>query len=167
MTRRYRPRKQFSFQLYHDLNIDVRLMDYIKWLRSTKQFATTVRNGLRLMWTLGEGDLSVLFELFPGLQSKLMPKNDELIEQFRQMLVQHQPLPVAQSLATAPSLPAGAPPESRPIISNFKIVLSPFDDEDTIVIRRDEAAGSTTAENFLSAVFGLQQNNDADREGER
>jgi len=71
MTRRPRPRKEFKFWLYWDIDEQVKLMDYIKWLNQTRQFATVVRNGLRLMWTLSEGDTSVLFELFPGLRAQL------------------------------------------------------------------------------------------------
>ena len=46
-------------------------MEYITYLSTTRQFARTIRNGLRLMWTLGQGDLTVLFELFPGIKASL------------------------------------------------------------------------------------------------
>jgi hypothetical protein len=143
MARRYRPRKLFKFWLYHDLAGDTRLMDYIAYLHRTRQFARTLRNGLRLMWTLGEGDLSVLFELFPGLQSRLAPSNDELIEQFRQML-QAQPVPVPPVLPTGQTLAAP------------QLLAPDFDDQDTILIQRDTRAGGRSASNFLDSVLGLQ-----------
>jgi hypothetical protein len=86
MTRPNRSKKEYKFWLYHDLLEDTRLMDYVDYLRKTHQFPTVIRNALRLVWTLGEGDLSVLFELFPVLRGQFMPNPDELIEQFRQML---------------------------------------------------------------------------------
>lgn len=143
MARRYRPRKLFKFWLYRDLTEDTRLMDYIAYLHKTRQFATTVRNGLRLMWTLGEGDLSVLFELFPGLQSKLAPHNDELIEQFRQML------------QSQPALSAGLKPMDVP-----QIAMPIFDDDDeqgTVIIRHDADSASKTSNTFMEAIFALQQ----------
>ena len=65
MARRYRPRKEFKFWLYHDLAEDKRLMEFISFCKTTQQFARMVRNGLRLMWSLGEGETFVLYELFP------------------------------------------------------------------------------------------------------
>jgi len=151
MTRRYRPRKEFKFWLYHDLVEDTRLMDYINHLRKTRQFAKSVRNGLRLMWTLGEGDLSVLFELFPSLRSQFMPKGDELIEQFRQMLLQHQ-----AAVPEFPKLesPASGNPKSLPVPH---IAMPTFDDEDTMVMERDALGETRINTSFLDAAFGFQQ----------
>jgi hypothetical protein len=70
MARRYRPRKEFKFWLYHDLDEDKRLMEFIRFCKSTQQFACMVRNGLRLMWSLGEGNTTILYELFPWLQTQ-------------------------------------------------------------------------------------------------
>lgn len=152
MTRRFRPRKEFKFWLYHDLLEDQRLMDYIAYLRKTRQFAKTLRNGLRLMWALGEGDLSVLFELFPSLRSQLVPNADNLIEEFRQMLLQHQP-----TIPEIPTLASGSPKK----LPTPPIAMPTFDDEDTIVIRRDPNASANTSVNFLDAALGFQKGKDA------
>jgi hypothetical protein len=132
----------FKFWLYRDLAEDSRLMEYIGYLHQTRQFATMVRNGLRLMWTLGQGDLSVLFELFPILQAQFKPNNDDLLEQFRQMLLQHQPVVSAQPIV---ALPHSTP---RPILSD--------DEQDTVVIKKDASVGSNTTLNFLKNAFGLR-----------
>jgi hypothetical protein len=154
MARRYRPRKLFKFWLYHDRLEDQRLMDYIDYLRKTRQFASTLRQGLRLMWTLGEGDLSVLFELFPSLRSQFMPNGDNLIEQFRQMLLQNQPVipefPNMEPLLTGNPKPLPAP----------QIAMPTFDDGDTVVIRHDMTAGASATTNFLDAAFGFQERKD-------
>jgi len=148
MARRYRPRKLFKFWLYQDLAEDTRLMEYIDYLRKTRQFATMVRNGLRLMWTLGQGDLSVLFDLFPTLRAQFTPDNSALIEEFRLMLQ-------TQSAAAVPALPPGL----KPIAMNKPIAMPIFDDEDeqnTIIIRRDENAGDLAADRFLQSIAALQ-----------
>lgn len=151
MARRYRPRKEFKFWLYRDLSEDVRLMDYIKFLRDTRQFAKVLRNGLRLMWTLGEGDLTVLFELFPTLRSQFAPNNEALIEEFRQMLLQHQlPTPEIPKLVSVSN--GGAKPLPAP-----QIPMPTFDDEDTIVMRHDSGAGANSTASFLDAAFGFQK----------
>ncbi len=102
MSKASRPRKEFHFWLYHDQPEEHRLMEYVDYLQKTHQFPKAIRNGLRLLWTLGEGNLAVLFELFPNLRSQFMPKPDELIEQFRQMLQAR-----VAAAVTEPELPSG------------------------------------------------------------
>src|SRR5215470_3539978 len=84
-----RRKKDFRFSLFYDMVEDNRLMEYVEYLRKAKLFDKVIRNALRLFWTLGEDDLSVLFELFPAIRKQFMPKPDDLIEQFRQMLQHH------------------------------------------------------------------------------
>lgn len=153
MARRFRPRKQFLFWLYHDIAEQVRLMEYIAYLQKTRQFATVARNGLRLMWTLSEGDLSVLFELFPTLQTQFKPDNSDLIAEFRQLLKEQQPIMVMAPSAT-PALSAGLKP-----MTGFKPVEMPtFDDDDqgTVIIRRDDHAAGKGAAAFMDSVLSLQ-----------
>lgn len=150
MARRYRPRKLFKFWLYHDLAADTHLMEYIDYLRKTRQFATVLRQGLRLMWTLGEGDTSLLYELFPTLRSQLVPDNTDLIEQFRQMLqAQIAVLPQVEQ----PQLRANKSAQALPAPH---INEPAFEEQDTVIIRRDTQAGQANAANFLKAAFGFQ-----------
>lgn len=73
MAGRYRPRREFKFWLFTDMPEQARLMEFIEYCKAKRAFARVVRDGIRLMWSLGEGDTTVLFELFPGLSAKLMP----------------------------------------------------------------------------------------------
>lgn len=141
---RYRPRKEFKFWLYHDLADDVKLMEWIKFCKETRQFASVIKRGLRLMWSLGQGDTSVLFELFPTLGSQLIhvkdlptpPDNDDLrneIAELKQMIREqgralpdtrdHFPLaiPAGTKPYTAPvaAVKAAAPASADEISSNF------------------------------------------------
>jgi hypothetical protein len=133
MARRYRPRKEFKFWLYHDLNEDKRLMEFIRFCKTTQQFACMVRNGLRLMWSLGEGDTSVLYELFPWTRPQVallpsVPDTESLerqIADLRQIMLQQGT--VKTPYANYPMLPAsGAPPaptiKSAPVADAGAIV---------------------------------------------
>lgn len=102
-----RRKKDFRFSLFHDTVEDIRLMEYVEYLRKTNQFASMIRNALRLVWTLGEEDLSVLFELFPGIRKQFMPKPDDLIDQFRQMLQHH----MTAAMEAAPEPPPAPGPQ--------------------------------------------------------
>lgn len=73
MARRFRPRQVFKFWLFKDKPEEYRLVEFINYCKANRKFASVVRDGIRLMWSLGEGDTSVLFELFPGLHAQLQP----------------------------------------------------------------------------------------------
>ena len=72
---RYRPRKEIKMWLYRDKDDENRLIDFVQYCKQTRQFARMLRNGIRLMWSLGEGDTSILYELFPWTrpQAALLP----------------------------------------------------------------------------------------------
>ena len=71
INRPYIPRREFKFWLRTDREGEAGLIDYIDFLRKTRQFATKVKQGLRLIWSLGEGDTSVLRELFPHIVDQI------------------------------------------------------------------------------------------------
>lgn len=138
-----RPRKQFKFWLLRDDAADQGLQEYIAYLKTMGSFTQTIRDGLRLMWTLRQGDLSILFELFPTLQSQLKPDHTPLIEEIRAILL-------SQPMTTA------APPGIKPIA--MKPITMPIFDDDadeqpTVIIKTTASAGGTA--NFLEAAFKL------------
>lgn len=154
MARKYRPRKEFKFWLYHDLVEDIRLMEFIQYCKATRQFARVVRDGIRLVWSLREGNNAVLFELFPHLERQFKPDAEELIEQFRQMLMQHQQAaPVPQQ----PQLSDGAGQGRPKLLSAAKIELPVLDEDDddgdTIIITKK--SGGANGSNLLAGVLGL------------
>jgi hypothetical protein len=142
--RRYVPRETRKFQLRRDHPVDTHVSQILDYSKMRKCEVTTIRDGVRLLWALQNDDLSVLFELFPHLKSRFVPEGADLIEQFRQMLMQHQP---------APAQLHGPKPLAAP-----KLALPVFDDEDeqdTIVLKRSE--NTNASQNFLNAMLGLQQ----------
>lgn len=180
MGRRPRPRRQFKFWLYHDIEVDSRLMEYIDYLRATRQFATTIRNGLRLMWTLSEGDLTVLFELFPTLRLKLTEPSPPTTPggDFQKMLTEAAKQGAQLALLEVPALPPPTPNDPGllnksalpaatgapgmvgtgmgQIKTSFQVQAPTFDDEDTVVIRKDTSAGEEAINNFFASVQGTQ-----------
>jgi hypothetical protein len=142
--RRYIPRQTRKFQLRLDHPVDSHVSHILDYSKTRKREVTTIRDGVRLLWALQNDDLSVLFELFPHLKSRFVPEGADLIDQFRQMLMQHQPAPA--------SLP-GPKPLAAP-----KLALPSFDEDedeqDTIVLKRSE--NTNASQNFLNAMLGLQ-----------
>jgi len=155
MPRKYRPRKEFKFWLYHDRAEDSRLMEFIQYCKATRQFARVVRDGIRLIWSLREGNTQVLFELFPHLERQFKPDAEELIEQFRQMLAQQRiSAPVGQ-----PPLGEGraSEPSGQKSLATVKVSLPLLDDDDdgdTIVLTHKRAA--VNGGNLLTGMLDLE-----------
>jgi len=155
MARKYRPRKEFKFWLYHDLHEDIRLMEFIQYCKATRQFARVVRDGIRLIWSLRDGNTEVLFELFPHLQRQFKPDAEELIEQFRQMLMQYSTAPVQQPVQAESHVGQGGPKALN--APQFALPI-PDDDEDegeTLLIHTSHASGDISA--MMSKVYEMMQ----------
>lgn len=138
MGRRYRPRKEFKYWLYHDIAEDVKLMEYIGYLYQTRQFARTIRNGLRLMWTLGQGDLTVLFELFPGIQASLGSQYRQDMDEIKRLIRENCNSPAQPQTITA-LLP-------MPIVED--------DESDLLILNRVTSTDSTN--NFLAGFASFE-----------
>lgn len=140
--RRFRPRKEFKFWLYHDIAEDVKLMEYIAYLYASRQFARTIRNGLRLMWTLGQGDLSVLFELFPGIKSSLNSQYREDIDELKR-LIKENCNSSAQPILDRPAIKTLLP-----------VAVSEDEDNNMLILNRVTSTDST--HNFLAGFASFE-----------
>lgn len=152
MAGRYRPRKEYKFWLFHDLPEHQRLMDFIQYCKSTRQFAKVVRDGIRLIWSLREGNTTVLFELFPHLERQFNPDAEELIAEFREMLLSR---PTTIQQVTPPQGAVGEGGHKK--LADVKIDLPLLDDDDdgdTIVLNKSTKQVSNGA-NLVSGIFGL------------
>lgn len=151
MPRKYRPRKEFKFWLYHDRDEDSRLMEFIQYCKSTRQFAKVVRDGIRLIWSLREGNTSVLFELFPHLERQFNPDAENLIAEFRDMLLQHRNQPAPQPVQITSSV--GQVEQGSPKLLGMKKIELPLlddDDDDTMVINK---VSVDNTKGFLAGIF--------------
>jgi hypothetical protein len=158
MPRKYRPRKEFKFWLYHDRDEDSRLMEFIQYCKATRQFARVVRDGIRLIWSLREGNTDVLFELFPHLERQFKPDAEELIEQFRQMLMLQQvaaPVPQPAPLAISNGAAEQGGKKSLAAVKIALPLLDDDDDGDTIVISKatDTNISKEVMANMMKVAF--------------
>lgn len=155
MAGRYRPRKEYKFWLFHDLNEDSRLMEYIAYLKSSRQFARVIRDGIRLIWSLREGNLTILFELFPHLERQFNPDAEDLIAEFREMLLANRSTPVQQPVMVEAVTGQG---ETKKSLASIQLALPTIEDDDdnqdTIVIKK-VTGSSLNGGNLLSGIFGL------------
>ena len=155
MPRKYRPRKEFKFWLYHDRAEDSRLMEFIAYCKATRQFARVVRDGIRLIWSLREGNTDVLFELFPHLERQFKPDAETLIEQFRQMLMQQQVAAPVQPPAPL-AISNGAAEQGGPRALNVPpIVLPLLDDEDDAETLVLNASSGGNAKSVMDTILKL------------
>lgn len=61
------------FQLRVEHPIDQHVAEILDFKRSQRAEVTAIRDGVRLLWALENGDLSVLFDMFPQYKAQLAP----------------------------------------------------------------------------------------------
>ena len=71
-------RIRFNFWLNMDKDEEEKIADQIEILKNQRQFTATIRDGIQLIMSLRNGNLDVLFDLFPWIQP-------EMIKQFQAM----------------------------------------------------------------------------------
>ncbi len=112
---KYRPRRQFKFLLYQDIDMEVVLTDFVTRLKKERKFVTVIKSALRLYGSLQERDLSVLYELFPWIGEAIKadqlkpppspPDSGELQQQISAAVA----VGVREAMMNMPSLPATIP----------------------------------------------------------
>jgi hypothetical protein len=132
--RQYIPRQTRKFQLRRDHPGDAHIAEILDYAKSQRREVTVIRNGVRLLWALENGNLDVLFELFPQYQSQFKPDAEELIQQFMAMLQ-------SGVGAAAPVVPASRQLPARPELPRPLEPLPPAEYDDQ------------ASENFLNAFL--------------
>ena len=72
-TKRYRMR--FDFQLNVAKEDEYAIAEQIANLKSQGRYSKTVRDGIRLVSDLNDGNLDVLFELFPWVRAEFLGRH--------------------------------------------------------------------------------------------
>jgi len=106
-------------------------MEFIQYAKTTRQFAKIVRDGIRLIWSLREGDMTVLFELFPHLEKQFNPDVTELITQFSAMMLQHSQVVDAAPRAIPATVgeghkPAPVPESKQSVVMDASAIADNF-----------------------------------------
>jgi hypothetical protein len=130
------------------------LIDYHKRQR---QFSRVIRDGIRLMWSLGQGNLDILFELFPWVMdtfyqralAERAPQEGPLTEQLARL----ERLLLEQG--NQPMTTASAGPKHLAVTTQI-MPLQDEEDDEIVLIKKAKSSG-TSAQNFLDAAFGLIQ----------
>lgn len=151
-------RKQIRFWLDLERDSEYRIAEIIETLKHQRQFSSAIRDGLRLLWDLKQGNVTVLLALFPWIKDALQTdkpappdtsggdlKRD--IDQIKQLILsQSKP----DGLVNAP---AGAPKAMQ--VPAFRTPT--FDDlgSDDLVLKKDTSTDS--GKNFLQSMLALQQ----------
>lgn len=180
MMSRYRPRKEVKMWLYTDKPDEEKLVGYVTYLKQTRKLAQAIRNGLRLLWSLGEGDTTVLFELFPHLEAQLashfVPPTPPDSGDMQRQIEAAVRAGIEKAMQNLPALPAGrmvAEPAYKEVggsisasagigstLGTGKLMALPtFDDDDdmpTLVLSKSTKATSNGA-NLMSSMFSLEQ----------
>ena len=150
---RYIARQSRKFQLRVDHPIDSHVIEILDYAKSQRSEVTMIRDGVRLLWALKNDNLNVLFELFPHLERQFNPDAEDLISEFRQMLLQHRNEPVPQPI----QIESGqAEQGGRKLLSGAKIDLPLLDDDDdgdTIVLTKK--TGVMNGSTLIAGVLGL------------
>ena len=112
------------------------IAEVVEELRKRRQLARTIREGISLVVTLRQGDLSVLDELFPFVRestqtASAMPPS----EQFNAILRELDELKAQQGRA----LPAASQRQNRTAVE----------------VTASKASAETVAKNFLNSMKGL------------
>ena len=141
--RKYAPRQTRKFQLRLDHAEDAHVRDVLDFCRTERREVTVIRKGVSLYWALEQGNLDVLFEMFPQYKAQFAPNTAEALEQFMQILQRQQlqtPTPAAGLKQIA------APTFTMPIFED--------DDEPTVLVRSTTSTDSSM--NFVTALQSMQ-----------
>ena len=146
-------RKRFMFWLRSDKPDEQYLIELIGYLKSRNEFASTIRDGLRLICALRQREWDVLFDMFPALSADI----DKRILEAKIEAYEHaaaRPIQVIQQQAQAVMIEQGsqpAPPGPKRI--EAPQFAAPDDDEFDLDIR--DAQGGDSTQNFVSSVMGI------------
>jgi hypothetical protein len=157
-------RLQFKFWLDITRPDEESIADIIEKLKNARRYTAAVRDGLRLVWDLGQGKTDVLLELFPFVKAALAPSADGSsdsggvskadIERLEKLIKEAQHGPLMKEASTT-----GLQPVGLKTLSGVKPLAAPvYEDDEEMVLSVSKAEGNGDAGmNFLKSMMALQQ----------
>ena len=134
-----RLRLKFTFWLDVNKDDEYKLVEQIDELKQKRLFSQTIRDGIRLICDLKDGNTDVLFELFPWLAAELVAAQADTSGQLQQELSELKDLILTQNG------------------THFSRIELDEDDEDDIELEVSQVSDSSSAQNFLSSILNLQE----------
>lgn len=148
-------RYRFSFWLDSQKSDEKGLHQLVNNLKAERQFASAIRDGLRLICDLRAGNTDVLYELFPNLRPPVVINRGgngdlEEIKAMLEMVVSQQSSGGYQMQSALPAT-TGAPRA----LDVPKLAMPVFedDDSDTIIIKKSTSTDASA--NLLKAMSNL------------
>ena len=158
-----RVRLQFKFWLDVLKDVEAAIADELERLKEQRKMAPTIRDALRLFLSLGQGDSSVLLELFPDIRGyfyqQFQAEQADAATQFNEIILR---LNQIQQVQSQPA-PISSPDEMRSISGPRPIAAQSFevpsydDDDDGLLleVRVDADAGARASANFINSLMAL------------
>ncbi len=142
------------FWLRSDKPDEQYLIELIDYLKSRGEFASTIRDGLRLVHALRQCEWDVLFEMFPALGADIDKRILEA-ENAALRLAAARPIQVIQQQAQAIAIP-----EPPPSVGPRKLLTTPapppvFDDDDEITLDIKAVQNGDSTQNFVNSVLAF------------
>lgn len=139
-------RLQFKFWLDVNKPDEFELAEMLDTLKEKHLYASSIRDGLRLIHSLREGRLDILFALFPWIEDELkaqitLPDNAQLYEEIETI----KDLIIRQ-------LQAGTSPR---VGGTTPFPTLDFDDIKLDIVEDNEASATETRDNFRSSMGDL------------
>ncbi len=122
------------------------IADQIETLKSTRSFASTIRQGIRLITDLRAGRLDVLFELFPWVHTALMERNQPE-ETASARALREQLARIEQQLVAQGNTPITLPDKGR----GERVDIPQL----TFIEEKSGASAEETRENFAAGMGDL------------
>ncbi len=156
-----RKRYQFKFWLDSLKSDEFELGAQLEALKKSRKYAGTIRDALKLLFSLRERKTDVLFSMFPWLVDELKPKNGngagemtEHLNRIEQFFLQQ-----SQNMLLNQGAPAG---DTKPVgmgglkAMNVSRIAAPVDDDDELdILIVPSTAPSNSARNFLNALSSI------------
>jgi len=152
-------RRRFVFWLNDTKSDENELIGQVYELKRQRSFTATIRDGMRLITSLRDGDLDVLFELFPWVRAEFA----KYIQSLQQATAAPQAAYTGLQPVQAQAPTNGATVVMQPIAGDVAVMsvpqfAAPAYDDDDIELTVTEAVGDGTAgETFLRAMLALQE----------
>ena len=164
MAKAERYRMRFDFHLNLAKSDENELVEVIAGLKSIGLFSKTIRDGIRLICDLREGNLDVLFELFPWVRAEFLeymasvqPQKSDTEIHIQQQLSRIEEL-LANDETTTAVLKIGSRGGEPKSMSIQEVAAPVFGDtRDDLLIVSKAASSHNAARNFLDSAFKLVQ----------
>ena len=154
-------RLRFTFWLDIHKPDEQALSETIETLKTKKLFAKTIRDGIKLVCSLMDGRLDLLFSLYPWVREEFekrsTPRTTQALEEqlARLEYLMGQGMSVSIDTGHIQSTPALTGPKPLAVKSFSLPRFEDDDDEATLILTK--STSNNAALNFINTMKGLQQ----------